>query len=320
MLRDQDLKPQKGRMILGRDDKGNATFAVYGGSGEIQVSSLSFSGDGKLLAIGSTPGRIDLWDVESKKKLRALDGGSTVGLSRDGRLLAKDGKDGDGMELYDVGSGRLQRRISRILKRAENTVEKFEFSVDGSLLDVTANGDDDMVYDVSSGKLLATLTNTKHAQFSNDGSLMIGGNYQHLIVWNTKDWTKVRDLPNGPDYVTRVAAFPEEDLVVVGGPKVAQLRRLDSGEEVARVGAGYTNFAAFNSSGTLIFTYSASSGFTVWSTSGGRFCSRPELGNGTVALSADGRWLAAATKNDGATIMIWNMQSALVACGAASRQ
>jgi WD40 repeat protein len=320
ILRDEDLKPQKGRVVLGTDDNGNATVAVYGGSSEIQTGSLSFSGDGRILAVGSTPGRIDLWDVGAKKRLRTLEGGSTVGLSLDGHLLAKDGKGGDGIELYDVRSGKLQRRIPRVLKRAENTVETFVFSRDGTLLDVTANGDDDTVYEVASGKLLATLTNTKHSQFSKDGSLLVGGNFKHLIVWNTKGWTKVRDLPNGPDYVTQLAAFPEGDLVVVGGPKVALLRRLSSGDEVASVGAGFTNFAAFNPSGTLIFTYSGSSGFAVWGTSGRCYCSRRDLGNGTVAISADGRWLAAGPENGGTTVMIWDMQNALAVCGAAAKQ
>jgi site-specific DNA-cytosine methylase len=55
-------------------------------------------------------------------------GGSTVGLSADGRLLVKDGKDGDGIELYDVATGTLRATILRVLKRAENTIEKFVFS------------------------------------------------------------------------------------------------------------------------------------------------------------------------------------------------
>jgi len=320
ILRDKDLKPEKGRVVLGNDGNGGTTFTVYGGSADIQAYSLSFSGDGKILAVGSTPGRIDLWDVEKPRKLRTLEGGSTVGLSLDGRLLAKDGKDGSGIELYDVASGKLQRRIPRVLKRAENVVENFVFSPDRNLLNVTANGDDDAVYEVSSGKLIAILVNTQHSQFSKDGSLLIGGNAKHIIVWSTKDWTKVRDLPNGPDYVTRIAALPEKDLVVVGGPKLAQLRRLGSGEEVARVGDGYTNFAAFNPNGTLIFTYSGGSGFTIWSASGRRYCSRQKLGNGAVALSGNGQWLAAAPEHGGTTVMIWNMQNALAACGSAPSQ
>ena len=45
---------------------------------QIEVSSLSFSRDGKLLAVGSTPGIVDLWDVENNKKLRSFQGGSSV--------------------------------------------------------------------------------------------------------------------------------------------------------------------------------------------------------------------------------------------------
>jgi|SRR5215469_9151001 len=75
VLHDKDLKPQKNGIVLGpmhSDGKGGTTgtFAIYGGGLPIEVSSMSFSGDGKLLAVGSTPGIVDLWDVEGKKKLR----------------------------------------------------------------------------------------------------------------------------------------------------------------------------------------------------------------------------------------------------------
>jgi hypothetical protein len=165
----------------------------------------------------------------------------------------------------------------------QHTVDKLMFNPAGTLLDVTANGMVDSVYDGSSGQLVMTLTNTQSAQFPADGALLIGGNAKHLIVWNTKDWTKLRDLPNGPDYVTRIAAFPENDLVIVGGPKAARLLRLSTGDEVARVGNGYTNFAAFNEESTLVFTCT-SEGLSVWDSSGKRYCSAPDIGNGTTAV------------------------------------
>lgn len=320
ILRDKDLKPQKGGVLLGpleTDGKGGTkgSFAIYGGSSLIQVGSLSFSGDGKILAVGSTPGRVDLWDVENRKKLRTLKGGTTVALSANGRLLAKDS---NGIELCDVATGKSVRTIPRVLKTSkpgvQNTIENLLFNPAGTLLDVAANGEEDSVYEVSSGQLIATLTNTRRAQFSADGASLIGGNAKHLIVWNTKDWSKVSDLPNGPDYVTRIAPFPKKDFVIVGGPKAARLLRLSSGEELAKVGIGYTNFAASNQIGTLIFTYT-SSGFSVWDTSGKQYCSTPDIGNGSVALSADDRWLAAAPVNGGTTVMIWNVQNALDVCG-----
>src|ERR1700723_1010873 len=183
VLRDKDLKPQKNGMVLGppqSDGKGgtNGSFAIYGGGLQIEVSSLSFSGDAKLLAVGSTPGSVELWDVENHKKLRTFDGGPSVSLTMDGRLLANNGKD---IEIYDVASGQLIRKIERPAKKTDNTIQRLEIDPTASFLDVTANGEDDLVYDVSSGKLLTILTDTKHASFSRDGTLLIGGNSEHLI-------------------------------------------------------------------------------------------------------------------------------------------
>ncbi len=323
ILRDNDLKPQKGGVVLGpmeSDGKGGTrgSFAIYGGPSLIQVGSLSFSSDGRILAVGSTPGRIDLWDVEKRTKLRSLVGGSTLALGPDGRLLAKDG---NGIEIYDVATAKLVKRIPWSLTTStpgvQRTIKELEFNPPGTLLDVSSNGENDSVFDVSSGQLVATLTSTQQGQFSREGAFLVGGNAKHLIIWSTKDWTKVTDSPNGPDYVTQIAAFPEKDLAVVGGPKNARLVHLRSGEEVGRVGTGYTNFAAFSQDGTLIFTYS-SGGFGVWDATGRLYCYKKDLGNGSVALSADGRWLAAALVNGGTSVAIWNVKSALSVCGVPS--
>ncbi len=315
----EKVKPEKSRVVLGpmqSDGKGGTTgsFAVYGGSSLISVSSLSFSGDGKILAIGSMPGRVDLWDVEGKKRLRTINGGSTVALSFDGRLLATDG---NGVELYDVQSGKLVQRIPRALKRPENVVVKLEFNPTTTLLDVTANGDDDVVYDVSSGKLLLTLTNTRQARFSSDGALLIGGNYQHLIAWSTKDWSKVSDVPNGPEYIRRIAVSSGKDLAVVGGPETVRLVRISSGQESAKVGTGWTNFAEFDRGGKLVFTY-AGGVFSVWDTKGAQYCKRAALGNGTLALSPDDRWLASAPLDGSLEVSVWNLPNALKTCGASA--
>jgi WD40 repeat protein len=321
VLRDKDLKPQKNGLALGSmesDGKGGTkgSFAVYGGASLIQVGSLSFSGDGKILAVGSTPGRVDLWDVERRTKLLTLAAGTTLALSPDGRLLANAG---NGIEICDATTGKLIKRIPWSLATStpgvQRTITKLEFNPGGGLLEVSSNGQSDLVFDVSSGQLIATLTNTQPGQFSRDGSLVVGGNAKHLIAWSTKDWTKISDVPNGPDYVTQIAAVPHKDLAVVGGPKNARLVHISSGEEVAKLGQGYTNFVAFSEDGTLIFTYS-SGGFGVWDTTGKQNCYRADLGNGTVALSADGRWLAAGIVNGGTSVSIWKIRTALESCGA----
>jgi hypothetical protein len=135
-----------------------------------------------------------------------------------------------------------------------------------------------------------------------------------LIVWRTKDWSKVSDLPNGPGYVTAIAPFPEKDLVVVGTSERARLVRLSSGEELAKVGTGYTHFAAFNHTGTILFTY-PTSGFAVWDAKGKEYCEGSNVANGTMALSPDDRWLAAGVVDGGTAVAIWKVQNVLNVCG-----
>jgi WD domain, G-beta repeat len=204
ILRDKNVKSQRGGLVLGppsSDGKGGTkgSFAIYGGPSLIQVSSLAFSGDGKTLVAGSTLGRVDVWDVRDRKKLRAFDGGTTVALSADGRLLAKDE---NGIEIWDSVTGKLTKRIPWTVMTPEpgvqHTVDKLMFNPAGTLMNVTANGMVDSVYRVSSGELVTTLTNTQSARFSADGTLLVGGNAKHLIVWNTEDWSKLHDFPNGP--------------------------------------------------------------------------------------------------------------------------
>jgi WD40 repeat protein len=319
VFRDTESKPAKSGVSFGAmqsDGKGGTTgtFAVRRGASLGYVSSLSFSGDGRVLAVRSTPSRVDIWDVDSQRKVRSLQGGDTIALSSDGRLLAEDG---NGIELWDVATGKLEKTILRELETFEpgsqNTIRSMAFNPAGTLLDVTANGEADSVYDVTTGQPVATLAHAQGSQFSRDGTLLIGGNAKYLAVWRTKDGTKVCEVPNVPDYLTRIAASPEKDLVVIGGPNGARLMRLSCGEEIARVGSGYTNFAAFNQSGTLLFTYSKS-GFAVWDDSGKLYCSRADFGDGIVALSSDDRRLAAAPINGARTVMLWNLQKALDIC------
>src|SRR5262249_33060864 len=218
ILHDKTLHPQKPRTILGP----NGSFTVSAGTSMIEVSSLSFSADGKLLAVGSTPGIVDVWNLETREKVHAFKAGTAVALSSDGRILEKDG---NGIEIIELPSGAVKRTIpwSSGMGSEDHTIQSVIMSPNNTQILVASNGQDLKVFDVTSGALLATLTNTKRGTFSPDGALVIGGDYRHLMTWNVRNWEVVRDLPNaGPGYVTTVAADPAHDIEVVGGSKSAR--------------------------------------------------------------------------------------------------
>ncbi len=198
VLHDKDLHPEKPHTVLGS----NGSFSVSAGTSMVEVSSLSFSADGKLLAVGSTPGIVDVWNVETRKKIHAFKGGTAVALSSDGRILEKDG---NGIEIIDLPSGKVKRTIpwSSGMGSEDHTIQSVTMNPNNTQILVASNGQDLKVFDVTSSVLLATLSNTRRGTFSPDGSLVVGGDHSHLMTWNAKNWEVLRDLPNGgPGYVT----------------------------------------------------------------------------------------------------------------------
>jgi WD40 repeat protein len=195
----------------------------------------------------------------------------------------------------------------------DHTIQSVSFNPRGTQILVASNGQDLKVFDVSDGALLATLTNTKRGTFSPEGSLVIGGDYRHLMTWDATKWEVVRDLPNGPDYVTAVAADPAKDVQVIGGPKSARLLKLMTGAQLALVGDAYTTFAAISNNGLLIFTYT-SNGFGIWDATGRLRCLKPGNSYSTMAVSSDNRWLAAAPSNRLTDVAVWDLTELVAAC------
>jgi hypothetical protein len=114
----------------------------------------------------------------------------------------------------DAATDKLIRRIPWSLTTStpgvQRTIKKLEFNAAGSQLEVSSNGENDLVFDVSSGQLVATLTSTQQGKFSRDGTAFVGGNGKHLIAWSTKDWSKVSDAPSGPATSRKLQLSPRK--------------------------------------------------------------------------------------------------------------
>jgi len=150
LLRDPRLKAESARTVVGSNGQGGATIAFYGGREMVQVSSLSFSADGSLLAVASLPNLVDVWDIVHSRIIRRFIGGTQAALSADGTKLAKDG---DGISIVDLASGKTLLEIPR----RGGFVKRLSFDPGGKWLLVSANGDDDRVFDATSGRQLAEL-------------------------------------------------------------------------------------------------------------------------------------------------------------------
>ena len=183
------------------------------------------------LAVSSSWGNADLlvWDVPTGRKLRTLKGHSgyvgAVVFSPDGKSLASGGD--DSVRLWDVEKG-VARATLRGHKKG---VESVAFSGDGRRLASGSFDDTAKVWDVATGRLLATLECDEPVlavAASADGKLVAtaaarwgGGFYDQapaeVRVWDVAAGRATITLPEQPGQVFGLAFTPDGKSLVTAG-------------------------------------------------------------------------------------------------------
>jgi len=121
---------------LWRGSTGKERFTLPGNGRE--KLSLGFSFDGKLLAIGTAFGEVELWDVDSGKQLSTLHvegfGITQVEFLPSGKILAVAG-DRD-LQLWNVQT----RKLERVLEGHRTTIRSLALSPDGHTMATGGDG------------------------------------------------------------------------------------------------------------------------------------------------------------------------------------
>ena len=183
-----------GKLITCSSDQ---TIKVWDASGGLvttikqtkEINSLSLSGDGKLLASGSSDGVIKLWDATNWRELRSLPAHSgavfAVNFSNDGKLLASGGADKT-IKLWQAADGQSVGTSSN----STSAIYSLVFSADDKLL---AAGNSDGVVkllDASTGSTRMTLTGASGSanglNFSDNGNWLISAHDDGSVrIWAT---------------------------------------------------------------------------------------------------------------------------------------
>ncbi|MFO1500094.1 MAG: serine/threonine-protein kinase [Verrucomicrobiota bacterium] len=163
-----------------------------------QGFSVTFSTDGKRLAVGWWDGRVDLWDVPAQRWVRALTERelphpARVAFSSAPNLLAATSGLG-AVTLYDLGSGR-ESILWQVTDSGGWDVRDLVFSQDGSKLVVYAGsnpeaGDAVWVVDVASARIESRHPTGRSAKsWSHIGAARISPDNRRIYLVRTVAWS-----------------------------------------------------------------------------------------------------------------------------------
>ncbi len=254
------------------------------------ASGISFSPDGRILAVHTVTGDVQLWSMLTKRILAELKHPgqpwrSLVKFSDDGRTLASVRR--NSVQAWDL-AGAPER-----LELAGHAlgVTGVAFSPDGSMVASSSKDGTAKIWDPATGRLNQTLRgypqDVQTCQFSSDGALLATGSFAwaRLRFWDTQSWQQASDTIDGDFGAIFSLSFAQPTdagaclLAAAGqkGVRVWQVERAQGGRVVPRVVANHP-------------------------------ASYPR----SVAMSPDARWVAF---NNEDSVAIWDVQTArLRAC------
>ena len=186
---------------------------------------LSFSPDGRTLALGAEDGSVRLWEMPSAREQGALQDHSgtirSVAFSPDGRHLVSASQKGR-VVLWDVSSGLA---LSTLVEEGPQPVGAVAFSPDGRLIAVghfVFEDRDVLLFDANTGDLKNRLVGHRRGihglAFSPDGRYLASAGLDHCIkLWDLDKSSELANLSDEVGWVKSIAFSPEGTRIAFCG-------------------------------------------------------------------------------------------------------
>ena len=198
------------------------------------IRSLTFSPDGKWLAVGDGRGMVEIWDIESRKRLHQTKGHEKwtfdVAFAPDGKLLYSGG--GDHLILgWDPASMARQTEF----RGHQDDVHGVAVSPDGKTLYSGADDTKVIAWEIASGKQIWSGSHAEQVTsvvVSPDGRFVASGSRDDTVrIWRLDNGGPVATLSAHEGDVLSVAFSPDSTLLASASyDKTARLHSVESWE------------------------------------------------------------------------------------------
>lgn len=345
MLHSVAFSPDGNTLAVGSQDYENAEQTALGGgvaklfdvatgselrvlkSGSGDVTTVAFSGDGKILAAGSRDTRINLWNVATGSLLHSLGERpavpakpgqpvmmvvsfafvNSIALSRDGKTLVSGAFD-NSISLWDVASGTRRG----YLKGHSSSVNTVAFSPDGKTI-ASGSGDHTIrLWDVATDSELRTLRGHSaptSAAFSADGKTIEDFGGKKTKLWDVSTGTMQAVERPDPVYSDKVSL--DRKMLARISDNSIKLIEVSSGKEMRTIKPHSNVYSViFSPNGRILATSSNTEGPTeLWDvSSGNQLAALAGDSTGIIVLtfSHDSKMLAGGR---GRFIALWDVAS-----------
>ncbi|MGA1622435.1 MAG: WD40 repeat domain-containing protein [Synechocystis sp.] len=202
------------------------------------ITALNVTPDSKYLVVGTGDNRINVLDTVSQtvvySQISEVNDFSNIAISQDGSLMAIAA--GNNVDLRRVADG---ERVQSLVGHTEK-VSSMAFSPDGKTLVSVSGGDRTVrVWDVESGKLLATLADnigpTTSVVFTPDGRQFITGAIggdRTIKFWDAETFDLLKTSAKQPGFINGLAVTPNDINLVAAVRNFVKIWDLTSGKEV----------------------------------------------------------------------------------------
>ncbi|MEK8020587.1 MAG: caspase family protein, partial [Candidatus Parabeggiatoa sp.] len=316
-FKDKDIGTSRSNLLRVLQAKKRRKAFLYSHSGD--VTSVSFSPDGKTLASGSRDNTVRLWDIQTRQLLgEPLVGHSSdvnsVAFSPDGKTLASGSNDNT-VRFWNIQTRQL---LGEPLVGHSGDVNSVAFSPDGKTL-ALGSWETVRLWDVEtkqplSEPLAGHPDDVYHVVFSPNGKVLASmGNDNTVRLWDVK----TKQLLGKPliDNFGSVVFSPDGQILASGGKNnTVRLWDVQTRQPLGEPLVGHSSYIlsmAFSPDGQTLVSGGWDNTVRLWNIETGQMIGEPLIGHSyviqSVAFSSDGKTIASGSRDN--TVRLWDIET-----------